>query len=248
MKKTILITRPKDQAQNIVHHLENNGFEVFVEPTFSVQKINPRMSFEIQNIVGKKIQAIILTSGNAAEVAFGAADILKFDKNIKIFAVGKKTAEIFLANGFNNVQFAERNSAEDLKSLILSDEQLMSKKNGGSLLYFCGEFITLDFKEELERYGVEVEKIVSYKILEEKNFSEQFLERVQEQAFDFVLLYSKNSAKHFCNLCKKHNLLEYFHGSQILCLSDKIVSVLRITGFRNIATFDAIPILKKFYD
>ncbi len=248
MKQSILITRPKDQAQRIAQHLEKSGFHVFIEPTFSVQKIDLKNYFLTKNFANKKIQAIILTSGNAAEVAFEAIDFLGFKKDLKIFAVGKKTAEIFADNGFKNIVVSERNSAEDLKNLILNDRELSNKKSEEILLYFCGEIITLDFKFQLENQGFEVEKIPSYKIIEEENFSENFLDRIKESHFDFVLLYSKNSARHFCELVKKYNLLEYFQDSKILCLSEKILSSLRNFGFKNSSTFDEIPILKKFYD
>lgn len=243
MKSSILITRPKDQAQRIVQHLKNNGFEVFVEPTFEVQKINAKSLLHLDS---KKIQALILTSTNAAEVAFEAAENFGFAKDLKIFAVGKKTAEIFVDAGFNNITISEKGSAEDLLRAILFDDDL--KKSAGAMLYFCGEIVTIDFGLELGRQGFEVEKIISYKISESENFSDEFVSRVKKSPFDFVLLYSKNSARHFCDLVKKHNLLEYFEGSQLLCFSEKICSFVRCVGFENSATFDAIPILKNFYD
>ena len=83
MKQSILITRPKDQAQRIVKHLEDKGFNVFIEPTFSVQKIDLKNSALLKKLSTKKIQAIILTSGNAAEVAFEAVDIFNFDTFFK---------------------------------------------------------------------------------------------------------------------------------------------------------------------
>ncbi len=245
MKKTILITRPRDQAQRIVSHLEENDFNVVVEPTFRVQKANKEY---LESLSKRKVEAIILTSGNAAEVAFDAIDIFGLTKDVKVFAVGKKTAEIFLNNGFENVCIAENSSAEDLKNLILADEELMQKKFP-ELLYFCGEFVTLDFKRELEIHGLRVEKIPSYRIVEERSFSAEFLNQIKQNLhFDFVLLYSKNSARHFCELVKKHNLLEYFQSSKILCFSEKILFSLRNQGFDNCATFAEIPLLKKFYD
>ncbi len=248
MRKSVLITRPKDQAQEIVQHLENQGFEVFIEPTFSVQKISLAKIDALQNLSQKKIQALILTSGNAADIAFDAAEILGLSKEVKVFAVGKKTARKFLDAGYENVIYSEQNSAADLLKIISSDQEILSQKNQEILLYFCGELVTVDFKAKLEKSGIAAEQILSYKIFEEQNFSENFLEKVKNFQFDFVLLYSKNSAKHFCELSTKHNLLEYFQSSRILCLSEKILSYLRNFGFKNSATFDEIPILKKFYD
>ncbi|MDX2083170.1 MAG: uroporphyrinogen-III synthase [Rickettsiales bacterium] len=248
MQQSILITRPDDQAQRIVQHLKNKGFEVFIEPTFNVEKISPDDLLQLKDLKIKKIAAIILTSSNAAEVAFSAAKIFAYDKNLKIFAVGKKTAEIFYKNGFTNINISEQNSAQSLLNKIQQDQELFSQKNSATLIYFCGESVTLDFKEALTEDGFAVKKIISYKIIEEENFSAKFLNKVKNHQFDFVLLYSKNSACHFLNLCQKHNLLEYFQRSRILCLSEKILSYLQNSGFRNSATFAEIPILKKFYD
>lgn len=243
MKSSILITRPRDQAQRIVNYLEENYFEVFVEPTFAVEKISVTNLPNLNNI---KVQALILTSTNAAEVAFEAAQIFAFAKDLKIFAVGKKTAEIFADNGFTNIIISEKNSAQDLETIIFFDRSL--KKSGGNILYFCGEIVTIDFATELASQGFEVQKILSYKISESKNFSDDFILRVKNSPFDFVLLYSKNSARHFFELVKEHNLLEYFESSQLLCFSEKVCSFVKHLGFKNSATFSAIPTLKKFYD
>lgn len=247
MKKSILIARPKDQAQEISNHLEKNGFEVFIEPILKVEKIDLKNSPILENLAQKKIQAVILTSNNAAENALTACEILQLGKEIKVFAISKKTAEKFVEANYKNVICSQKKSAQNLLELILLDRDLTAKKTQ-ELLYFCGQSVTLDFKSELEKQGLRIEKIISYKVIEEQNFSEVFLQKIKKSQFDFVLLYSKNSAKHFYYLCQKHNLLEYFHGSKILCLSQKIADVLNEKSFKNSATFAEIPILKKFYD
>lgn len=248
MKKTILITRPKRQAQAIANSLQDGGFEVFVESIFEVNKINS-LSPQLSKILSEKqVQALILTSANAAEVAFALMENLEINKKIKIFAVGKKTAEKFLAAGYENVIFSKVGGAKNLLQLILANRELKLKKKQEILLYFCGDFVTMDFQQELQEYGYIVEKIPSYKIIENEKFSEDFLAKVKKSNFDFVLLYSQNSAKTFFKLAKKHNLLEYFQSSRILCLSEKILSVVRDFKFQNSATFDEISILKNFYE
>lgn len=246
MKPSILITRPRDQAARIAKYLEDNGFDVFIEPIFQIVQNDLHPENLVKNLANKKIAALILTSGNAAEVAFALRNNLALKNDIKIYAVGKKTAQIFVDAGFSNIVISQKNSAQDLKNLILHDQD--SQKNEGIILYFCGEIVTLDFEIELEKYGYDVEKIISYQVVEEDNFSAEFFQHTQKTTFDFVLLYSKNSAHHFCKLVKKHNLLEYFRLAKILCLSENILAVLRKSGFENSATFDAIPSLKKFYD
>lgn len=246
MKKSILITRPRDQSQEISQYLNDNGFEVFVEPIFLVDKLPLPNDEFLQNLFSNNVEYIIITSGNAAQMALDVMEKLRLDKNIKIFAIGKRTARDFLLAGYDNVTYPNNNSAEDLMNLILQDSDIIQKKK--SSLYFCGEVISLDFKEELAKYGVKLEKIISYRIIEEGSFSELFLQKIKQESFDFTLLYSRNSAKHFLGLLKKHNLFECFQSSQILCLSTKIMSFVNKSGFKNSKTFDEIAILKKFYE
>ena len=70
----------------------------------------------------------------------------------------------FSAAGYENIIHSKENSAEGLKKIILQDFEILAKKED-VLLYFCGEFISLDFKEELAKYSLKLEKIISYKPL-----------------------------------------------------------------------------------
>lgn len=232
--KKILITRPQEQAQELVQALEKADFIAFVEPLFLVKKIAVRKNLSAE------IAAIVLTSSNACETVIDYG----FSKNVKIFVVGKKTAQKLQEAGFVNIKVAPQNSALSLKNLIVETQE----KNAGLILYFHGLIVTLDFKFELEKSGFAVEKILCYETAEMANFSQNLLGFAAQNSFDQVTIFSQNSAEIFFKLAKKHNLLEYFKGSQILCLSQNIVSRLKKFGFSNSTTFAEFPILKKFYD
>ncbi|MES2961223.1 MAG: uroporphyrinogen-III synthase [Pseudomonadota bacterium] len=218
----------------MVKTLEQEGFSTFCEPLFSVKKISSG-----QKIPGK-ISAIIISSSNACDaiIDFG------LPKDVKIFAVGKKSAQKLIEVGFKNVEFAPKNSAESLLNLIIESEENKSTP----ILYFHGSIVSLDFKKELEKSGFKVENILSYETQEMPNFSAELLQFIKNNSFDQVLLFSQNSAKIFFKLAAKHNLLEYFKDAQLLCLSEKILHDVRNYGFTNSATFDQFPILNNFYD
>lgn len=237
--KNVLITRPKNQSQEIEKLFENNGFKPFVEPLFSVNKINVKKAFLA--VKNSQFSAIIITSFNAC---FSLIEC-DFDKNIQIFVVGKKTAQKLGEAGFANVVF--KNSAEELKDLIIKNHHDKSSP----ILYLHGSIISLDFAEELKDFGFKIEKILSYKTHEVTNFSQDFLQFSNHNSCDLVLLFSQNSAKIFLKLAMQNNLLEYFSASQILCLSDKILAYVKNSAkfkFENLTTFEQFPILKKFYD
>lgn len=260
MKKSVLITRPKDQAIEVARYLENNGFDVFIEPIFSVRKILAS-KIKLKNLQDEKIIAIIITSQNAIETAFETINQLNIDRNTKIFAVGKKTAEEFLKNGYKNVIYPQESSARNLQKLILQDnifgqlydeifeeKEIAKVKRKKKILYFCGEILSLNFEEEFKKYNVDITKIISYKINKKNSFSDEFLNRVKERSFDFTLAYSQNTVQHFSFLLKKHNIFEYFSNSKILCFSEKILSSAKLLGFNNVTNFDEIKILNKFYE
>jgi len=223
--KRILITRPKNQARELVKFLEEQKIKTFVEPLFVVEES------EIKKI-SDEFSAVIITSINACHALLKSG----VSKEIKIFTIGKKTAQKIQENGFKNIILSPENSVNSLMDLI--------KENQGRILYLRGEKISLDLAKEFKN----ISEIIVYKICENKFFSPQLLEFCQKNSFDEILLFSQNSAEIFYKLAKKHNLLEYFQGCQIVCLSEKILDNVSKFGFKNVKTFSANPILKNFYE
>ncbi len=207
--------------------LENKGFRTFIEPIFSVEKIAAK-----NEEIYEQISALIITSANACEaiIDFG------FSLEIKIFALGEKTAKKLLEFGFKNIVFSPENSAISLLNLIIETK----KDKSGLILYFHGSLISLDFQTELEKFGIKVKKILAYKIIEKENFSADFLQFTQKNLLDHVLLFSQNSAKIFFKLAARHNLLEYFKHPQIACLSEKILRDVQNLGFSNSVKFNQL--------
>ena len=107
--KNILVTRAKDRAEEMIKLIEKQDIKAFCEPLFLVKKISSGKK------ITREISAVIITSLNACDavIDFG------LPKNVKIFAVGKKSAKKLIEVGFENIEFAEKNSAESLLNLII---------------------------------------------------------------------------------------------------------------------------------
>ncbi|OFW86696.1 MAG: hypothetical protein A2794_04725 [Alphaproteobacteria bacterium RIFCSPHIGHO2_01_FULL_40_8] len=217
----VLITRPKEQAKELTQIFENVGFKAFIEPLFSVKKLPVKK-------ISMPVSAAIITSINACFALKEAG--LKHD--IKIFTVGKKTAQKLCEEGFKNVIISPQNSAQSLQNLVLEEK--------GDVLYFHGSVISFNFKN--------VKKIHAYETHEIENFSTEFLAFVQENFFDEILIFSQNSATIFFKLAQRHNLLEYFPRAQILCISDNVADYMKRLGFTKVKIFNSNPVLKKFYE
>ena len=92
MKKLVLITRPKNQSQEVTKYLEDNGFNTFIEPIFLVENLQISKKI-LQNLQNQDITAIILTSKNAAKTAFET--INKLNKILKFLQLAKKQQKNF---------------------------------------------------------------------------------------------------------------------------------------------------------
>ncbi len=256
--QNILITRPKDQSQELVKFFRNHNFCTFVEPMYSVEKIDVSRRFSFAE--SSKFSAVIITSSNACDAVIQA----QFPKDIKIFVVGKMTAKRLAKHGFTNLLIPSEESAISLKNLILETNMNQTKR----IAHFHGTVMSLDFQKELKEFGFEVEKILSYQTYEVKDFSQNFLEFSHTNLFDYVLFFSKNSAEIFFKMAEKNNLLEYFRKAQLLCLSENICEDI-FKKFSHIfqdlpskksgkksdkkyctipKTFGTFPVLQKFYN
>ncbi len=229
-------TQKKDDFEQILQ--KNRDFnqekDKFGQNNTKFNKNKVDLDIKSQNYVIPDI-AIIITSANAATGVI----LAQIDKNTPIFAIGQKTAQNLLLEGYKNIIYAKNPNALSLKEKILQSD----KKN---LLYFCTSDLTIDFKIELAAHNYAVEEILCYKILWKNQFSPEFLHKIGAKSdisdtknqnlsikIDFIFFYSQNSVKNFANLVKKHNLLEYFSCSTLLCLSDKIVDAVKKYGFNN---------------
>lgn len=230
--KNILLTRAINQSQELNSVLQDAGFNVVCEALFNVKK-----SDKVQDC--RHFCAAIITSANACEALMKA----NLAKETQIFAVGKKTARDLMIAGFLNIQLAPETSADSLKDLIRASDFNKNAK----IAYFHGSHITLDFQKELKELNIT--NILAYRREEKNVFSDNLLKNSQKKYhFDYVLLFSRNSAEIFNTLARQHNMLEYFSHAKILCLSKKILDDVRAFGFINSATFEDLSILKKFYD
>ena len=220
MTKNILLTRSIKNSSRMIKDLELQGFRVFCEPLFTVKNIH-NLSLK------KKPSFLIITSSNSCDILPN----LNLEKNIRIYSVGKKTAQNLANLGFTNIFIPQEESALALKNLIIAKEKT---RHG---LYLRGEIITLDFASKLENEGFTIDDLITYQTIEMTEFSNKLLQFCQNNQFESVFIFSKNSAKIFFNLARKHNLLEYFNQVPILCFSQKILDEVKNLGFKKAAIF-----------
>jgi uroporphyrinogen-III synthase len=234
--KNILITRSKNRSKKLKKALESLSCSVFTQKLFSIKK-----NFFTKNLSqeeSQKISNILISSANAIYVL----KELKIAKETPIYAVGANTANKIKKLGYENIFYPKKSSGKELCKIIIKN--LEPQK----IHYFHGQKISFDFKNKLQKKGFVVENFEVYKTCEIKNFSKEIIDFIKNNKFDEILIFSQNSLEIFNKICTKHNLLEYFNYSNIICLSAKIANNAKKIGFKKTQIFHKNPVLNKFYD
>lgn len=220
-KKLTLITRDYEKSIKLAQAFKDKGLSTIIFPLFRLSTNKISFFSKIIFKINSHNIAFAISSSNAIPYL----DQVQLNKNIRIFAIGEKTAKNLEESGYKNVKFAE-NSVISLLELV---KNYVSKKD--SIIYLSGEIITLDLATELEKQGFNAKRIVAYKILEEENFSEEIIEKIKNNQITQAVIYSKNTLNIFYKLLSKHNLLEYCKEIKLLCLSNEIIDYSSEIGF-----------------
>ncbi|MBL6664239.1 MAG: uroporphyrinogen-III synthase [Rickettsiales bacterium] len=226
--KKILITKDQKRSKNLEGILKKYHYHVHFSPLFDVKYLN-------NTITDQDFGAVIVTSA----IVVAPLTEISLDKNIRIFSVGKFTTLELKNAGFTNIKTAPNQDANSLKELVISDY-----KENKEILYLCGDKITLDFKRELAEFNIKVRQYVSY----QTNPRTEINKDICGVTFDYILIFSKNSAKIFLNLVNQNQeLKDNFKLAKILCLSNKIADEFQNSDFKNISNFSELDILQKHY-
>ena len=71
------------------------------------------------------------------------------------------------------------------------------------------------------------------------NIDEKFIEDLKNNIPDIVYIYSQNSALSFLNILKNYNLTDLWMNTNLMCMSEKISSVLNNIKWKKIFIFNA---------
>jgi uroporphyrinogen-III synthase len=202
MPHLVLVTRPKEQAKDLIQSIYGLGGIPLVQPLLSIVKCNP--SFDGLD----RPEAIIITSSQAVVmVPYASAD------SIPVYCVGKKTAEQAKQAGYLYVQSAEGN-VQDLIKLIRH-----RVKQGDKILYLRGEFITHNLVQDLRDYVCQ--EIIMYQALAIDYFSQDILDKFSEIAV--ITLFSPRSGQILKMNIDRYSLETYLLRIKLLCLSEAVL-------------------------
>ena len=218
----ILLTRPLEDIQELILKFQELGHVVSHMPVIKIEKVN------YKSINFSEFSGIIFTSSNAIKYL----DTRIIDKNKICFCVGSATEKKARSVGFQNVISADGN-VSNLKELILQN----FNPSSGKLLYVSGEVTTNDLDQDLISNGYDVKRNINYTARSIENLDEKFIEKLKQKMPDIVYVYSQNSALSFLKLIKNYNLSDFWMNTNLMCISEKISSILNEIKWKKIFIF-----------
>ena len=227
----ILITRPLIDSEDLMGKLFSLGHKIVHIPTLKISAAN------VSPIDEKKYDAFIFTSANAIRnLKLNNKDTSKI-----CFCVGSITEKIVRQKGYNNT-ISAGGTVNALKNIILNSDRIDKKK---SIAYFCGDYISSNLDTELKNEGFQVEKIINYTSEKITDLNEENNKIIKNHPPDIIFIYSKRSAESFIEIVKKYSLNGLMTESRVLCISEKVLGLLKKSGWKKLEVFQPGEELEK---
>ena len=125
--------------------------------------------------------------------------------------------------GYNNT-ISAGGTVNALKNIIINSDQLDKKK---LLAYICGDNITSNLDQELQKEGFQIEKIINYTSEKIQELNETTNKLIKSHPPDIIFVYSKRSAESFIEMVKKYSLNGLMTDSRVMCISEKFLIYLK---------------------
>ncbi len=180
-----LVTRPREEAENLSAVLATRGIKPLVEPLIEIHCRMPE-PFDLNGI-----QAILCTSA----IGVRALARAKGERRVPLLAVGDATAARARAEGFGSVESA----GGDVGDLARLAGARLRPQNG-PLLYAAGNAVAGDLAGLLRAQGFTVERRVLYEARAAAALSPAAIDSLRASAIAFALFFSPRTAAIFARL------------------------------------------------
>ncbi len=208
----VLLTRPSRDAARSAEKLLSLGHRTLIDPVIEIEPL----PFDA---TGDYV-AIAFTSGNAVRIA-AAVEALK---NIPVFAVGTRTAEVAREAGFKNVGVG----AGDVNAL--GEWMAAELPQGARVLHLAGEDLAGDLTGRLTRSGFKAETRIIYRARVAARLKSETAAAFREARIDAVLHYSERSAAAFVRLADAAGIGDDIRKTRHLCLSSAVAAPFKLFG------------------
>lgn len=223
-KPVVLITRPREEAENLASELEKHNVSTTIYPLL---EIVPVVNLSLSTYPSHTLNGIIVTSKNATRAAYDWSVY----QNLPTWVVGERTADGLRKKGWKNIRHVAQTSSE--LSLAIRDSGQKSPR----LLYLSGEDTSFDFATDLSGYA-QVERLVTYTANPVQQLSANVMASLKSGKITHITVYSERTAAVLESLIKKHGLEEYLKHIVACCLSQSVADTLHVRRWQQVVWCD----------
>ncbi len=233
--RTILVTRPREQAAEIVKLLEQLGATVELFPT--IQIVPPSSWSGCDNAISRieTYDAIILTSQNAVEFFFGRMKEKKseFHKTLsrkKIYVIGKKTEQSVRKFAIHTEPLPDEDDFGNIAdsthfAVVLSKEAI----SGRRFLFPKGNLAGATLPSTLREHGALVDEVVVYETTAPPTSDTERISRlIREREIDVLTFFSPSSFTNFLAVIPANEL----HRSVIAAIGNTTANTIQAAGLQ----------------
>ena len=195
--KTVLVTRPKDQAAEFATLLASRGASIVFIPT--IQIVSPQSWDEFDDTIRtiEEYDGIIFTSANAVRAFFHAwtdrgLESVRNNLGKKIFyVVGEKTGESLIAEGLTPTLLSSV-----ANGLQLAEAMARTQIRGKRFLFPHGSLAHRELAETLRSKGAQVDELAVYETVapRDKDLT-SIRSKFEREAIDIVTFFSPSSVE-----------------------------------------------------
>ncbi len=230
--KTIVVTRARAQAGDMVAQLEELGADVIRFPTIDIRPLPSydRLDRALQNIAD--YDWIVFTSVNGVQAFFERLQHLGSDSralcSAHICAIGPATAERLQSYGLR----ADRQPAEFVSESII-DAFTSVPLSGKKVLLPRADIARAELREGLDALGAEVDDIAAYCTVTDNSAGEETLARIRSGGFDLVTFTSSSTVEHFVTLVGRNSCCAALQKACAACIGPVTEKTARAFGIKT---------------
>lgn len=212
----VLVTRPREQAEETARLLRAAGHDVLVDPVLEVRRL------AAPQIAPGEVAAVAITSANAA------AALTALPAELPVFTVGEATAHSIRAVG-REIAGAGSEDGKALAELIRRSVRPL-----GTVLHLCGREVREGLEAELVAAGFIYRPAVVYEAVPTDNLAPEAAQAIRDGLVGAVLLYSSRSAAVWARKVRAAGLDGRLAGVIAGCLSESVAAELQGLRFGSI--------------
>jgi len=219
MKRTVLITRPEEDALPLAETLRARDLRVLIEPMLRIKPIRD-VTIDLNGV-----QALLFSSSNGVR-AFAA---LNKNRDLPVFTTGEASARVARNLGFKIVDGADG----DVNGLVRLVRHRV-KPEGGALFHGAGSVVAGDLAAQLTSLGYTLRREVVYEAVQADELSPPLLQKLEAGEIDIVLLFSPRTVETFLSLMKTSGKLDALSHTTALCMSRQVADAARQATWRDV--------------